>query len=167
VNREPVTLEQLMQAVFVLAAIDPTLKNYPPTDRRRTERAYRFVRAYQEELEALVELEQKNEEARRAQERMMDQYDKREKTPYQEVEAAVCIPLTDTNKKLLWQAVGERANDDMSWAKAKQKGIPLSEIDSIRIRYDELKAEHKRLVNRRNAKKPRKKTKKTKNFLKA
>ena len=153
----PVTLEQLMQAVSVLAAIDPTHKDYLPSDPRRLERAYNFVRVCQEKLKVLSELEQQREQAMREEERMMDEYDNREKTPYQEVEAAVCVPVSLPNKQLFWQAVLERANTDRSWVLAKRKGIPTEEIDSLRTRYQELRREHQSLVNKQNAKRSRKK----------
>jgi hypothetical protein len=158
--KKSVTLEQLMQAISVLDAIDPTQKEYLPSDPRRFERAYNFVRVCQKELKVLSKLEQQKEQARREQERMMDEYDNREKAPYEEVEASVCVPLSAVNKSLFWQVVLERANTDRSWARAKQKGIPTEEIESLRARYNELKLEHQKRVNTQNAQKQRKKTKK-------
>ena len=108
-------------------------------------------------------MEQQKDQATREQERMMDEYDDRKKTPYKEIEAAVCVPLSDLNKKLFWKVISERGRTDRSWLSAKRRGIPSEEFDSIRIRYEELKREHQSMVNTRNAQRntgPREKTKK-------
>lgn len=55
-NREPVTLEQLMQAASILAAF-PEYKNCEPSGPTLLKRAYEFVRGCQEQLPKLIAAE--------------------------------------------------------------------------------------------------------------
>jgi hypothetical protein len=55
-NNQPVTVEQLMQAVSMLGA-RPEYKQYALTDPVLLKQAYNFVRACQEELPKLIETE--------------------------------------------------------------------------------------------------------------
>jgi hypothetical protein len=55
-NNQPVTVEQLMQAVSMLGA-RPEYKQYALTDPVLLKQAYNFVRACQEELPRIVETE--------------------------------------------------------------------------------------------------------------
>jgi hypothetical protein len=57
-NNQPITVEQLMQAVSMLGA-RPEYKQYALTDPVLLKQAYNFVRACQEELPKLVETEVK------------------------------------------------------------------------------------------------------------
>src|ERR1700722_18406059 len=57
-NKQPVTVEQLMQAVSMLGA-RPEYKQYALTDPVLLKQAYHFVRACQEELPKFVETEVK------------------------------------------------------------------------------------------------------------
>jgi hypothetical protein len=60
-NREPVTLEQLMLAASVLAAF-PQYKDCEPSGSTLLKRAYGFVRGCQEQLPKLAEAERQRDE---------------------------------------------------------------------------------------------------------
>jgi len=152
-NNQPVTIEQLMQAMSVLA-VRPPYQGLDAEELR--ERAYDFVCESWEWLEKVPEQLDRREGLKREAERLKAAYVAEDRVSYDDalLQVTVTKEPTKPKKAIFWQTVSGVSQTHWRWA--KQLGIPRKDLDGLKERYqDEWKA-YISAQNTRSAKRPRK-----------
>jgi hypothetical protein len=152
-NNQPVTVEQLMQAVSLLGA-RPEYKQYALTHPVLLKQAYNFVRACQEELPKLVETEVTLQAASAAQPpRLPD-------GPVKTFEQAA-VQITNLAPRGAKKRFEQFLNEDLDYHAVtplfRDRGVPEKVINRLTQEFALWNSVKRRQTNRVNAQKSRKK----------
>jgi hypothetical protein len=151
-NNQPVTVEQLMQAVSMLGR-RPEYKQYALTDPVLLEQAYHFVRACQEELPKFVEIDVTPQAALAAQpSRLPD-------GPVVTFEQAA-VQITHLASRGAKKRFEQFLNEDLDYRAVtplfRDHGVPEKVINRLAQEFARWNSERKQQTNRANAQKSRK-----------
>jgi len=153
-NNQPVTVEQLMQAVSMLGA-RPEYKQYALTDPVLLKQAYNFVRACQEELPKFVESKVTPQAALAARPpRLPD-------GPVVTFEQAA-VQITNLAPRGAKKRFEQFLNEDLDYRAVtplfRDSGVPEKVINRLAQEFARWNSEKKQQTNRANAQKSRKKS---------
>ena len=153
-NNQPVTVEQLMQAVSMLGA-RPEYKQYALTDPELLKQAYNFVRACQEELSKFIETEvtlQAELAARPP--RLPDG----PVVTFEQAAAQITNLAPRGAKKRFEQFLNEDLDYRAVTALFRDRGVPEKVIDRLAQEFARWNSVKRQQTNRANAQKSRKKS---------
>ena len=153
-NNQPVTVEQLMQAVSMLGA-RPEYKQYALADPVLLKQAYNFVRACQEELPKLVETEVTLQAALAARpSRLPD-------GPVVTFEQAA-VQITNLAPRGAKKRFEQFLNEDLDYRAVtplfRDRGVPEKVINRLAQEFARWNSVKRQQTNRANAQKSRKKS---------
>ena len=153
-NNQPVTVEQLMQAVSMLGA-RPEYKQYALTDPVLLKQAYHFVRACQEELPKFVETEVAPQAAMAAQTPCLPD------GPVVTFEQAA-VQITKLASRGAKKRFEQFLNEDLDYravtAQFRDRGVPEKVINRLAQEFARWNSAKRQQTNRPNAQKSRKKS---------
>jgi hypothetical protein len=153
-NNQPVTVEQLMQAVSMLGA-RPEYKRYALTDPVLLKQAYNFVRACQEELPKFVETQVTPQGASAARpQRVSD-------GPVVAFEQAA-VQITNLAPRGAKKRLEQFLNEDLDYRAVtplfRDRGVPEKVINRLAQEFARWNSVKRQQTNRVNAQKSRKKS---------
>jgi hypothetical protein len=152
-NKEPITLEQLLVACAVLSA-HPSYRDVVPAT--IIEKAYNFVRGCQERLPQLAQLE--SERDRRDAEKG-PYWPKGPTVPFKQAAASITGRKSPRRAALrFWQFLSEDPNYDQVRQLLKERGVPKKDFKSLQRDFSRWDSITKRAAAQANAEKRRKKT---------